>query len=70
MRRLTVGKTYLSPSGRLCQVVPNPTSGVGSGNGFVCFMYLARSGQLSKEDGFILNADNEVVLKKFVELAR
>lgn len=68
MRKLLPNKIYITPSGRLCKLVPNPKHGPGSDGSILTFAYLTRSGGPSKDDGFSINVENEVTLKLFAEL--
>lgn len=53
---LAPGSYYLSPSGRLCKLIPAPTKGPGS-EGAYTFAYV-RNGRAVKDDTFTLAHSN------------
>ncbi|MCU0967066.1 MAG: hypothetical protein MUF08_19005 [Burkholderiaceae bacterium] len=51
---LVEGAVYMTPLGRLCQLLPPPTAGIGSDGLTIMFAYLRSDGTRLKDDGFSL----------------
>lgn len=54
---LVVGRTYMSPSGRLCRLLPYPTEGQGKRSSLV-FEYVDQPGQREKDPQFHISVNN------------
>ena len=54
---------YLTPSNRLCRLMPKPRSGPGSGDGVFNFEYLDGYVRLQEPEQFTLTAQNVHILR-------
>lgn len=60
---LSKDAVYLTPSNRLCRLMPKPRSGPGSGAGVFSFEYLDGYVRLQEPEQFTLTAQNVHILR-------
>jgi hypothetical protein len=67
---LQAGNIYVSPTGRLCKLLPAPAKGLGSGlSRTFLFAYLSREGLRKISDGFALTDANVCHLRLFAGIS-